>query len=123
MTKRGLRLKETTNEYRLTYFATRERTPTGAYEWSAPTNEWKRRAGKSFFSRAESDTQLGQKVTLTGLVETAKSAEILDPDLGRVPIIGMTLRPLCPDSDQVGGGNAMCRDGPLGDINDEPTIY
>jgi len=83
VTKRGLRLKETTNEYRLTYFATRERTPTGAYEWSAPTNEWKRRAGKSFFSRAESDTPLGQKVTLTAGTKPPKMAETLEPDLGQ----------------------------------------
>lgn len=83
VTKRGLRLKETTNEYRLTYFATRERTPKGAYEYSAPTNEWKRRAGKSFFSRAESDTPLGQKVTLTEAFEPPQMAENLKSDLGQ----------------------------------------
>ena len=64
--KRGYHVKDTTNEYRLTYLATRERVR-GVYEWSAPTNEWKQRAGKSFFSRAGSDTPLGQKVTLSNI--------------------------------------------------------
>jgi hypothetical protein len=80
--KRGYHLKDTTNEYRLTYFATRERVR-AADEWSAPTNEWKRRAGKSFFSRPEYDTALGQYVTLTEAVQTPKTAETLEPDLGQ----------------------------------------
>jgi hypothetical protein len=28
--------------FRLTYYATRRRTPTGAYEWESPTNDWRR---------------------------------------------------------------------------------
>jgi len=72
--KRGYHVKDTTNEYRLTYVATRERVR-GVYEWSAPTNEWKQRAGKSFFSRAESDTPLGQKVTLTEMRKSPKRRE------------------------------------------------
>ena len=80
--KRGYHLRDTTNEYRLTYFATREPVR-GAVEWSAPTNEWKRLAGKSFFSRAECDTHLGQNVTLTETAEPAELAESLDADLGQ----------------------------------------
>jgi hypothetical protein len=65
VTKRGWRMKGAGNEYRLTYYATKERVG-GAYVWSAPTNEWKRRGGKFIFSRAISNTNLGQKQTLTG---------------------------------------------------------
>jgi hypothetical protein len=80
--KRGYLIKDTTNEYRLTYFATRERVR-AADEWSAPTNEWKRRGGKSFFSRAECDTDLGQNVTLTAVAQTPKTAETLEGLLGQ----------------------------------------
>src|SRR5438874_12341460 len=80
--KRGYHLKDTMNEYRLTYFATRERVR-GSHEWSAPTNEWKRRAGKSFFLRAEGDTALGQNVILTAGTKAPKMAETLEPDLGQ----------------------------------------
>jgi hypothetical protein len=81
--KRGYHLKDTMNEYRLTYFATRERVRGTVDEWSAPTNEWKRRAGKSFFDRAECDTDLGQNVTLTEGAGMPQTAETLEPDLGQ----------------------------------------
>jgi hypothetical protein len=78
---RGWRVKDAANTYRLTYYATSVRTMTGAYEWSAPTNEWKRRAGESFFLRAKSATALGPKVPLTGEAveqpQTPKTAETL----------------------------------------------
>jgi hypothetical protein len=97
--KRGYHLKDTTNEYRLTYFATRDPVR-GAYEWSAPTDEWKRRAGKSFFSRAECDTPLGQNVTLTEPPRTPKPAESLEPDLGQ----NVTLSTISPASAHAAGG-------------------
>jgi len=80
--KRGYHLKDTANEYRLTYLATRERVA-NAYEWSAPTDEWKRRAGKSFFHRAECDTAVGQNVTLTAAVQTPKMAETREGAVGQ----------------------------------------
>lgn len=83
VTERGYHLKDTTNLYRLTYYATRELVRGVAYEWSAPTNEWKRRAGKSFFSRAACDTHLGQNVTLTGSARTANPAESLRRGVGQ----------------------------------------
>jgi hypothetical protein len=95
VTKRGYHLKNTTNEYRLTYLPTRERVR-GAYEWSAPTNEWKRRAGKSFFSRAECDTHLGQNMTLTDAAQTPETAETLESDLGQNMTLSNILRSYPP---------------------------
>jgi hypothetical protein len=41
--QRGLRLKDVPNRFRLTYRGTRRRLHSLAYEWSAPTNEWRQR--------------------------------------------------------------------------------
>ena len=84
--RRGYHLKETPNEYRLTYFATRERTVTGAYEWSAPTNEWKRRAGKSFFIDQNPVLTLVQNPVLTDNAETPIMAETLNTALVQYPV-------------------------------------
>jgi hypothetical protein len=81
--KQGYHLKDTPNEYRLTYLWTRERIATGAHEYSAPTNEWKWRAGKSFFIGQNVTLTVGQKVTLTAGAKTPKTAETLEGEVGQ----------------------------------------
>jgi len=72
----GYRLKDAPNQYRLTYYPTRRRTSTGTDEWSVPTDEWKRRAGKSFFLVSKGKLPKATKGELPTAVGTLETAEI-----------------------------------------------
>ena len=46
VTFRGFKLKEAPSRYRLSFFATSVRNERGAYEWSAPTDDWRGRENR-----------------------------------------------------------------------------
>src|SRR5207249_4215265 len=73
----GYYQKDLPNAYRLTYFATSQRSFNRAYEWTAPTNEWRRRAGKSFFEATKGALTVVAKGALTGGAEQPEMAETL----------------------------------------------
>jgi len=79
---RGWRLKDTPNRYRLTYYATGTRIESGAVEWSAPTNEWRRYGKHSQDDGSLSDTAeftLRQRENIPARKHSPETAETLNP--------------------------------------------
>jgi hypothetical protein len=86
VTFHGLKLKDAPNRYRLTYYATSKKNDFGAYEWSAPTDEWK--ACEKRFSSSPLCRKRGEKLhkgELTGGSLAVAPAEKVAENLDIVP--------------------------------------